>query len=170
MSSSDSILIIKYNELVTSVLNKLYKLVIVESTSDELIDIPKTQTKMFYLLSDPLQRNVIMNEYRPALIGFLNAVYFSRSEISTEWWWEMEYRLRKMITVSTVLERENLISMGGTPDITDIPQCLVGLWNLIEKKRTNIIFDQLKITFISEVKKARKTKNPFDYYLASQNN
>jgi hypothetical protein len=112
---------------------------LVENSENELIDYDATCQKMKHALEDPYQAGLILKKYRPELIGWLNSVFFSMDQIhpnscsmNLKWWWEMGHRIRKAITVSVVLEKYNLLGLGGKPQVNDIPQCLVELWDLLD--------------------------------------
>lgn len=62
----------------------------------------------------------------------------------------MAYRIQKLLVISIVLEKQNLISFGGKPNKTDIPQCLVYLQNkinLLKPKFKLLKKEYIKIIF-----------------------
>lgn len=86
---------------------------------------------------------------RRAIISWLNSVWLctiSDSIVATKFLWEMHTRITKLLIVSMVLEGRNLASFEGhpTPHPSDIPQCLVHLWNRIESYRKLVFPDMLK--------------------------
>lgn len=76
-----------------------------------------------------------VSQARREIIGWLNGVFFSVTEMDL-FWWEMHTRIQKLLTVAMILEGDNLRSFGTpekpvVPTAMDIPQCLVGLHLLI---------------------------------------
>lgn len=70
----------------------------------------------------------VLGTPRREIIGFFNAMWFSGLEtLPNAFWWEMRYRLLKLITISITLEALNLKLMLGCTHANnrDIPQALV---------------------------------------------
>lgn len=113
------------------------------------------RTLMAALVQDPLRETVDLVQSKDSvlaaevqstdrsvarrlIIGWLNQLYFSDPDgetIPIQWWWEMHTRIQKLLVVSMVLESANLSSFGCTPQKTDIPQCLVGLQAILNRKQ-----------------------------------
>jgi len=90
---------------------------------------------------------------RREIIGFLNAIFFSDMETFTAaWWWEMRTRILKVLTIAAVLERENFVSMGGTPKPTSIPQAIIMIYKHIQKLNQSGVFKQLAVEYTDIVK------------------
>ena len=83
---------------------------------------------------------------RQRIIGFLNDLFYATFDLAVGearanifengkvpflWWYEMRYRLKKLIYISCVLESANLKSFGATPTEMDIPQSILYLWHFI---------------------------------------
>lgn len=98
---------------------------------------------------------------RRKVIGWLNAVFFSKSELPVEWWFEMCTRLKKLLIVSMILEGDNLRSFGATPATSDIPQCLVGIWLILIKYTT--YFDEMRADYAKKVSMITTTKEGEDF-------
>jgi hypothetical protein len=85
---------------------------------------------------------------RRRIIGWLNAVYFSHNELSSEWFFEMCTRLKKLLIVSMILEGDNLRSFGATPGPSDIPQCLLRIWDTLDRHSKQ--FDRMRADYANE--------------------
>ncbi len=69
-----------------------------------------------------------VGKIRRNIITFFNNIFFSGVELlPMRWWWENNFRLKKLLVVSLSLEGINLMSFTPTPTLTimDIPQALV---------------------------------------------
>jgi hypothetical protein len=61
----------------------------------------------------------------------------------------MHTRLEKLLVVSMILEGDNLRTFGATPTTTDIPQALIGLYEILLVKRS--IFPALRRQYAERV-------------------
>lgn len=113
---------------------------VAQDPQNETVNYAKSKFTVTKQVADMNQSSV--QQARRAIIGWLNAVYFSNLDqpFNVRWWWEMHTRIQKLLVVSMVLEGDNLRSFG--PDVTpmwnDIPQALVELYLLIDEKRKDV--------------------------------
>jgi len=86
---------------------------------------------------------------RRKIIAFLNALWLSDCHyLPPPFWWEMRYRLLKLLHVSIVLEALNLRSFGVTrPNARDIPQAIVHLRDYIARECTDAKLDNVARAF-----------------------
>ncbi len=117
-----------------------------------------------------------LNDARRALIGWLNSLWWHIVKVApdinesqpvalTAFLWEMNTRISKMLVVSMVLEGRNLRGFGATPEKSDIPQCLVHLWERLDVCRKRF-FPQLEKEYAKSIDRL-----PSDYtrlYLETQ--
>ncbi len=90
-----------------------------------------------------------LQDPRRTIIAWLNSVYFAELDsFNINWWWEMEYRIRKLIAVSVVLERMNRESMNAKPMPRDIPQCLIYITEHIRSLKASNAFDEIAGGFV----------------------
>lgn len=171
MLSTPSTLARQYYKLASETLPKLYALSLVEMVSNEKIDIEKTELKIEAALADEKTASDVMTIHRPKLMAWLNALFFNFDEMTKtseneqvlRWWWEFEYRVRKAVTVATVLERHNLLRMGGKPEPSDIPQSLVEIYDFITQLKENDAYLSLRERHNKKVSKYYDKL--FGYYL-----
>lgn len=115
----------RYSSLMKSYsVRRLMKLVVQDAHNETLdlsasaIAIAKAAEAEPALLGDP----------RRDIIGFLNVLWMGGlHSLSLEFWWEMRYRILKLVSISIALEALNLrMILGATKaNHRDIPQALI---------------------------------------------
>jgi hypothetical protein len=162
----------KYDNLINTVMRPLFRNCIVEDFQTETIKIKETIEKTCNSLKDPKIKEQLDN-CRPLARSFLNEIYFSIEELgfdfrnatlddnNAKFWFEFAYRLKKLVIVLIILERENLKGFGCKPEMTDCPQCLVDLSCFIEKYYKEN--GRFRIEYKAKLSKLKKD-NPVRFY------
>jgi hypothetical protein len=109
---------------------------------------------------------VSLGEARLAVTAYFNALWFAGPErLPREFWWEMRYRLLKLLHVALVLEARMLRSFGVTsPTHRNIPQALVFVYDYIVRECTDA-----KLADVAQRFDAACARNPAwcQFYLGS---
>lgn len=115
----------RYTALMARAETRALMSAVVQNTHNETLDFEKSVVAVAEMVD---RDRSILNAPRREIIGFFNAMWMSNlSEIPDAFWWEMRFRLLKLVAVSITLEALNLkIILGATrADKHDIPQALV---------------------------------------------
>lgn len=119
-------LIAKYNDVLMSDsrVRKLMKTIVQDPTT-ETQDNNASKAALLELLRDDAS---YLGEPRRAIIAWLNECYYS--VLTRKFWFEMHTRMHKILTVSIVLEGQNLRKFGvEKPKKSDIPTAITHLYN-----------------------------------------
>jgi len=155
-----AILTKEYYNLLKSGLGTLYKEILVENAKDEKVDITATEVNLKTILAkkDYKKKGYFMRRVRSQLMGWLNSIFFNLHYLDEKkpqvanWWFEFSYRVKKAIAVAILLEKYNLINMGGKPEMLNIPQCLVYVYNKLDFLDKINFYEKMKKNYVSLVK------------------
>jgi hypothetical protein len=169
----------KYDQISYTVMRPLFKNCLVEDFNKEIIDYKATIEKIQKALSGKLIKEEI-DKVRPLARAFLNEVHFSLEELSypfkktplachakshiARFWFEYAYRLKKLVAVLVILEKENLKAFGGIPEATDCPQALTFVGSFVEAFYIKGENKRLKEEYLKEMNEVKKMKLFMTYY------
>ena len=99
------------------------------------------------------KREAALGEPRRAIISYLNEIWLlGPKNLPLEFWWEMRTRFLKLLHVSIILEAFNLKSFDGvskdTVSVRAIPQCLMFVYDYVQKECTDEKFVKVKEKFM----------------------
>lgn len=144
-----------------------------QNPNKETIDLDKSKsTLMACVMAD---KYTYLNAPRRKIATFLFEVYMKelRESIALEFWWEMKYRIQKLLTVSTVLEAMNLRDVIGASKLSncDLPQAIVELWHRIETTYTDEAFEYLKSRYRKKTQLSPEMADLYEnvFFYAEQN-
>lgn len=140
----------------------LFKNCLVSDSIKEVIDIPETFKKTVDFVNNQnslvkdgkmKENDHVLKKHRRTTASWLYSLCWDIGNISDQWLWEMDYRIRKVLVIMIVLERCNLMSFTGfegVPKPEDCPQYIPVIWNVLEKKQET--FENMKKTYKSLIK------------------
>jgi hypothetical protein len=180
-----SIITKEYDEISTTHIRTLLSNCIVADPSTEKIDKEKTIEKTKKALSDEKIGKEI-EKSRSIVRGLMIFIFYSKDklyfpivfdkgdlmyetyELNKSFWFNYAYRLEKICTVLIILERENLLSFGGKPTELDIPECLLGILEIVNKFYKYGINEDMRIDYKKRVRAVNKDNILHYYYLGDE--
>jgi len=106
------------------------------------------------------ENKAILRKERIALMFFIRTFYGFMNNISDEFLWEWNTRLKKMLAIAIALESANLRSFGGKPTPNDVPQPITYLMKRLNDKKES--FDKMNREYPKTVELITELRNYYD--------